>query len=180
MQILDEPRRHRRLLERRDHDIALRSDLFNDVPRLSGLEIEGQRLLALVVEQMPQPALIARFAVDPRSNSANPIAVGRLDPDHPRAKIGEVAARADHRLVGQVKHDGAAQRHCISHGIPPPTPSSQNMAIGLIGEAVPPTRRSGAIVSRNSQRLRSAQASATGPSLALSIRWTPMYVMMMW
>ena len=52
--------------------------------------------------------------------------------------------------------------------------TGQKRAIGLIGEAVPPASRSGAIVSRNSQRLRSAQAAASGPSRALSIRWTPM------
>ena len=52
--------------------------------------------------------------------------------------------------------------------------TGQKRAMGLIGDAVPPASRSGAIVSRNSQRLRSAQAAASGPNRALSIRWTPM------
>ena len=148
--------------QRRDYGISLPGQSLDLPPSLLRTEIERDRLLALVVEQVPQRSLDARFTAQPRPCRAYVIPARVLDPDHARAEIGEVAPRRDQRLVREVEDQRPLQR------------AHQNIAIGLIGEAVPPASRSGAIVSRNSQRPRSAQARPSGPSRALSIRCTPM------
>jgi hypothetical protein len=51
----------------------------------------------------------------------------------------------------------------------------QNVAMGFAGEPVPPRIGSGAAVSRKSQRLRSAAASASASRSQLSNRCTPRY-----
>ena len=147
---------------RRDDGVGRGGQALDLRPGLRGVEVERERFLALVEEQVPQGAFAAGLAAEPWAGAARAVAGGVLDPDHARAEVGEVAPGDDQRLVGEVEDERPLQR------------PHQNSAIGLIGEAVPPLSRSGAMVSRNSQRCRSAQARPSGPRRALSIRCTPM------
>ena len=57
---------------------------------------------------------------------------------------------------------------------------AHSTATGLTGQPVPPGMRSGLTVSRNSQRSRSAQATASGARCRLSMRCRPMAAMPIW
>ena len=105
-----------RLLDRADHDIGALGEPLDQVPGLGRIQRQRQRLLALVVEQVAQPALNARLAVNPRTNAAQAIAAGGFDAHHARAEIGEVAPRRNRRLVGQIQHQRPVKRQASGHG----------------------------------------------------------------
>ena len=93
-----------------DHDVGLLGEQLDEVPGLGRVERQRERLLALVVEQVAQGAFEARFVVHPRSDAAEAIAGGRLDPHHARAEIGKVAAGDDGGFVGEVEDQRAVER----------------------------------------------------------------------
>ena len=98
-----------RLLDRADHDIGALGEPLDHVPGFGRVQRQRQRLLALVVEQVAQPALNARLAVDPRTDAAQAITVSGFDAHHARAQISEVAPRRNRRLVGQIQHQRPVQ-----------------------------------------------------------------------
>ena len=104
-----------RLLDRTDHDIGALGEPLDHVPGFGRVQRQRQRLLALVVEQVAQPALNARLAVDPRANAAQAIAARGFNAHHPRAEISEVAPRRNRRLVGQIQHHRPVKRQTSGH-----------------------------------------------------------------
>ena len=84
-------------------------------PGFGSPKIEGQRLFALVVEQVPQGPFVARLTIDPWPNPPNPVAIGRLNPHHASAEVGQIASGDDHRLVRQVENNGAVKWFCVGH-----------------------------------------------------------------
>ena len=105
------------LVEGGDDDVGRGEETFEQGPRLGSIEVQGEAVLAAVVEKVGEGAFDAVLVVEERGAATNGVARGVLHADDVGAEFGEEAGAEDGGFVGEVEDGDIFEGEGGGHGV---------------------------------------------------------------